>query len=337
MPARVLTCPRCGALLPPRAASVVVVCAYCGASVTDGTNLVQAAEYRRALADLAKDDGEVLPRVTIGGLPYRVFGRVARGESTDVFLAERAHPVTERVLVKVLRAASDADLMDREWETLAALHRSETDGAREGLRRLPSPVVRGKVVVPGGPERRATVFRARSGFVDTLHDVMRAYPAGVDGRHASWMWRRVLEGLSWVHRSGWAHGAVLPQHLVIHGRDHGVLLVGWSCAARLGGSAPLPAVSPAWRGSYAPGLLAGAPPSAAADIVMSARCIARVLGGTDERVPRSVPAPLAAVIEDAAAGGAGDDAWAVAKSVGDASREAYGRPAYHRFEMPHAS
>src|SRR5262249_19147549 len=115
MSPRVLTCPRCGALLPPRAARVAVVGGHGGASVTHGTRMVRAADYRRALADLSKSDDSGLPRVTIGGLPYRVFGRVARGESSDVFLAERAHPVTERVLVKVLRAASDADLMDREW------------------------------------------------------------------------------------------------------------------------------------------------------------------------------------------------------------------------------
>jgi hypothetical protein len=320
--------------LPPRAARVVVVCAFCGASVIDGVNMVLAADYRRALADLPKSDDGSLPCVIIGGLPYRVFGRVARGESTDVFLAERAHPVTERVLVKVLRAAADADLMDREWEVLAALHRSETEGAREGLRRLPTPVARARVVVAGEPDRRSTVFRARSGFADTFEDVMRAYPAGVDGRHASWMWRRILEGLSWVHRSGFAHGALLPQHLVVHARDHGVLLVGWSCAARLGERAPLPVMSPAWRDLYAPELLAGAPPSAATDVVMSARCVARVLGGTAERVPKAVPPPLAALVEAAAAGRAGDDAWAVSESVAGAAREAYGRPAYHRFEMP---
>ncbi len=310
----------------------MVVCAYCGASVIDGVRMVQAADFRRASKELAQgDDGR---RVEIGGVPYRVLGRVGRGESSDVFLAERAQPATERVLLKVLRAASDGDLLDREWDALAALHRSETPGGDEARRRLPDPVRRGKVVAAGGADRRGVVFRARSGFVDTFDDVARAYPEGVDGRHAVWMWRRILEVLSWVHRAGWAHGAVLPQHLVVHARDHGVMLVGWSCAARLDAGAPLPVVSHASRAYYAPALLDGAPPTAATDLTMSARCIARVLGGSVDRVPPAVPRSIAAIVEQHAAGGGGDDAWALARQVADAAREAYGRPAYHPFVMP---
>jgi hypothetical protein len=334
-----LTCPRCGAPLPPRARLVVVQCTFCGASVVDGARVVHAADFRRAAKELGRGDDEGGARVEVGGVGYRILGRVGRGESSDVFLAERAQPATERVLVKVLRAAADADLLDREWEALAALSRSETPGADEALRRLTAPVRRGRVVSAGGTERRGLVFRARSGFVDTFDDVARAYPGGVDGRHAVWMWRRILEALSWVHRAGWAHGAVLPQHLVVHARDHGVLLVGWSCAARLDGDAPLPVVSPGARAYYPAALLAGAPPSAATDITMSARCVARLLGGSTERVPEAVPAPIARLVEARAAGRGSDDAgtddaWALAKLVAGAAREAYGRPAYHAFPMP---
>ena len=330
-----LTCPRCGAPLPPRARLTVVECSFCHAAVMDGVRVVHAADFRRARKELAPpaDDGG-RPRVEIGGVPYRILGRVGRGESSDVFLAERAGPACERVLVKVLRAASDADLLDREWDALAALHASEVDGSAEASRRLPAPVRRGRLAGGGGPGLPSVVFRARSGFVDTFDDVMRAYPAGVDGRHAVWMWRRVLELLSWVHRAGWAHGAVLPQHIVVHARDHGAMLVGWSCAARLDARAPLPVVSPAAHAYYAPALLEGAPPSAATDIVMSARCVARLLGGSAERVPASVPAPLAEIVEAHAAGRGADDAWTVRKAVADAARAAYGPPAYHPFAMP---
>lgn len=337
MTSRALSCPRCGAPLPPRALRVVVVCSFCGASVAESGRVVHAADFRRALATLAQGDDGGRPRVEIAGLPYRILGRVGRGESSDVFLAERAQPATERVLVKVLRAAADADLLDREWEALAALHRSDADGAAWATRRLPAPVSRGKLTAPGStstPERLALVFLAQSGFVDTFDDVMRAYPEGVDGRHATWMWRRVLELCAFVHRAGWAHGAVLPQHLVVHARDHGAMLVGWSCAALLVGAGPLPVVSTVARDCYAPALLSGAPPSAATDIVMSARCIARLLGGSAERVPETVPAPLAALVEAHAAGRGGDDALALAKEVAAAARQVYGRPTYQPFTMP---
>jgi hypothetical protein len=88
------------------------------------------------------------------------------------------------------------------------------------------------------------------------------------------------------------------------------------------------------RDCYAPQLLAGAPSSAATDLTMSARCIARLLGGTAERVPESVPAPLAALIEEHASGAGGEDAWALRQRVGQAAAEAYGPPRYHPLPMP---
>jgi hypothetical protein len=148
------------------------------------------------------------------------------------------------------------------------------------------------------------------------------------------MWRRTLELLAGVHRCGWVHGAPLPQHHVVHARDHGVMLVGWSCAAWLSGRDPLPVISPEARDVYAPALISGAPPSAATDITTSARVIARLLGGTAERVPPSVPTPLGSLVERVAAGAGGDDAWALRQEVGSVARAAYGPPRFHPFAMP---
>jgi hypothetical protein len=334
MSLRALACPACGAPLPSNARRAVVVCPFCKATVSDDGPVVFAASFRKALAELGADGGDALRRVRIAGLPYRVHGRIAQGHSSDVYLAERAHPVTERVVIKVLRADQDADLLDREWEALAALHASEAQGAEEMARRLPHPVARGPV--EGAGNRRALVLRAASGFVDTFEDVLAAYPMGVDGRHAAWMWRRILETLGFVHRAGLAHGAILPAHLLVHARDHGVMLVGWSCAARLGGKAPLPVVDEAARELYPEELLRGEPPSAATDIAMSARTIARLLGGAPGRLPPSVPAPMRKIVEALAAGGPRglDDAWEARSKVGAAAHEAYGPPRFHPFAMP---
>ena len=334
MALRALTCPSCGAPLPPNARRAVVVCPYCKASVTDERAVVFAAGFRQALVDLDKSAPQGERRVRVCGLPYRVIGRIAQGESTDVFLAERAHPITERVILKALRAAADKDLLDREWEALAALHASDEQGSAEFARRLPAPVARGRI--EGGGERFAQMMRATSGFIDTFEDVGRAHPEGVDGRHAAWMWRRILELLGWVHRCGWAHGAILPAHLVVHAHDHGVMLVGWSCATRLGARAPLPVVNEAHRQIYPEALLRGAPPSAATDIAMSARCIARVLGGSPARLPTSVPEPLRSLVARHASADDGRtlDAWDILRDVAAAARAAYGAPRYHRLSMP---
>ena len=41
------------------------------------------------------------------------------------------------------------------------------------------------------------------------------------------MWRRLLVGLGWAHRAGVVHGAVLPEHVLIHPAEHGLVLVDW--------------------------------------------------------------------------------------------------------------
>lgn len=330
MPLRALVCPACGAPLPSNARRAIVVCPFCNASVTDAGPVILGQSFRNALAELDASVPTTERRVRVGGLPYRLLGRVAQGESSDVFLAERARPVTERVILKVLRADADRDLHDREWAALTALEASDVPGSVELSRRLPSPVARGRVE---GTDRTALLVRASCGFSDTLEDVLRAYPNGVDGRHASWMWRRVLEMLSWVHRAGWAHGALLPPHLVVHARDHGVLLVGWSCAAPLGGKAGLPVVNERFADLYPRELLRGAPPSVRTDLAMTARNMSWVLGGTGASVPLSVPVSLRELIEEVSASGA-DDAWELRSRVGHAARAAFGPPRFHPFEMP---
>jgi hypothetical protein len=67
---------------------------------------------------------------------------------------------------------------------------------------------------------------------------------------------------------------------------------------------------------------------------MSARCIALLLGGAAERVPPSVPAPMASLIEEQAQGRGGGDAWTLRQRVGDAARQAYGPSRYHPLPMP---
>lgn len=339
MPLRALLCPHCGATLPPEARTRVVVCGYCKASVTCDEDFVPAAEFKRALTGLDADPSLIPPheKVWIAGLPYRLLGRIARGESTDVLLAERARRLTERVLIKALRAPGDADLLDREWDALAALHRSEAQGAPHFVQRLPQPVARGKLQ-GAGAEIPALVHRYKSGFRYSLAEVAGAHPGGVDARHGVWIWRRILELLGWVHRSGFAHGAVLPQHVVVHARDHGADLVGFSCAVRLGGKERLPAVSPAHRAHYPADVLGGATPSASSDIVMSARCVVGVLGGdvATGAAPASVPEPVAALLRACAAGDRSltADAWALKEEVARAARRAFGPPRYHPFTMP---
>jgi hypothetical protein len=280
------------------------------------------------------------PRVVVAGRRFVVIGRLGKGDGSDAFLGRTDARLTEMVVLKVARALEDGDLLAREWRTLEALSESRAQGSEYFTQLLPQQVLRGTSETPDGLKRTASVFRWRSGFIHTFEDIARVYTGGIDGQTAVWLWKRTLELLGWIHQSGYVHGAVLPQHLLVHPRDHGVVLVGWSCATSLHGRDRLPAVSAASSAYYPDHLWSELRPDPRADLVMSARCLIRALGGDPSRgsVPGFVPARLAELISTTAAppswAGLTDDAWELKERVSAAAHEGFGSPKYHPFRMP---
>jgi hypothetical protein len=329
-----LDCPHCGAPLPEDAIGTsVTTCPYCKRALAVEPGVVFAKAFARAAA-LRDEEANASPDlVRVGDVPYVVEGRIARGESSDVFLARRAHRVTERVVIKVLRALGDAPRMQREAETLRALEGSTTHGTGHFSRLVPQLVQESTLVDDDRTTRPALVVRRASGFCATLADARAAFPDGVDPRAAVWMWRRVLELLAWVHGTGRVHGAVVPEHVVLHARDHGVMLVDW--AASVGFGARIDAIVGAHAAFYPEGASTDeAQP--AIDLAMTARCIAFVLGGEPQagKVPSTVASPIARLVADASSGRLHADAGALHRIVGDAAREAFGPPTYVPFELP---
>jgi len=326
---RVLDCPNCGAPLAPARLARSVVCSFCQSTVQVDRSAVPAALFRKALAAWNSPLTHGYTGVSsIGQSHWATRQFIARGEISDVYRAERARRPTERVLLKVLREPRDDPLFDREWEVLDKLQRSDSPGAAFFTTLVPQPVVRG--LVDSGPYqgRRAMAFRWASGFGATIEGVRQAYPQGIDPRIAIWMWRRILELLTFLHRSGVAHGAVLPPHILVEDGDHGIRLVGYSAAGESG--TPLATFCSRFEPFYPARRL-----SPGADLRMSARSIAFVLGGEGAGgdVPASVPELLADLIRKVAADGA-DDAWNVRESLGKMARVLYGPPSFHPLMMP---
>lgn len=330
-----LKCPHCAAPLPSGARDGYV-CAYCAHVLT---NIPRSAAARWRADDdrdeIPEDVG--LPRVHVGGRTYAVLGRLARGDGSDVFLARRAARLTEMVVIKALRARADEDLLAREWRAVEALSRSEAQGHEFFGRLVPQPVAHGRLTGAVASAGTASVFRWRSGFLHTMADVRREHASGVDPRAAVWMWKRLLEVLGWVHRAGYAHGAVLPEHVLVHPRDHGVALAGWSSATRLGAGERLAATSASREAFYPRASWERGAVTAATDLTMAARVVAHALGGEARtgEVPSSVPRPLAALVGQYARDDApADDAWDLMERVSEAGREAFGPPRFVPFAMP---
>jgi hypothetical protein len=55
-------------------------------------------------------------------------------------------------------------------------------------------------------------------FDDALTALAAGFPDGLDPRDAAWMRRRLLACLGWAHRARLVHGAVFPEHVLIHPR-----------------------------------------------------------------------------------------------------------------------
>lgn len=275
------------------------------------------------------------PRFWLGGHRYALIGRLGRGEASDVFLARRDEAMTARVVVKVLRARASADLFVREEGVLESLARSTAQGAPHFTRLVPERVAFGSARLGAnglGGDRMVAIRRWRAGFVHSALEVRRAHGDTLDPAHAVWIWKRVLESLGFIHAAGHVHGAVLPAHLLVNARDHGVVLAGFSRAVRPGEK--LPAVSRDAKAFYPDDAWSGDPVSIRTDLAMSARAILHLLGGDPLKAPSRVPPPFARLLETTAVTPWANDAWALVQDASNVAHDVFGPPKFVPFSMP---
>ena len=136
-----------------------------------------------------------------------------------------------------------------------------------------------------------------------------------------------------------AHGAILPAHLLIQENEHGVRLVGYTCAGQLGEN--LRAISQNYRSFYPQSIHANPKLTAHLDLVMSARCIAAILGGNPETgiLPAAVPTKLAEIVKRIALSNL-TDRWGVRthglfeKNLAKFPREVFGPAKFMPIDMP---
>lgn len=263
---------------------------------------------------------------------FELYGRkwalrnlVARGAVSDVYLACRARWPTRWVVVKLLRDNDHAARFDREGGLLTSLGKGNADWGT----RAPKLVQRGRISAGAHLGRDAILYMHEADFSHTFAEVRRAFPGGVDPRVGLWMWRRILEVLAPLHRQGLAHGAIVPTHLLVQERDHGVRVIGFGCAGAPG--EPLQAKDPGF---------ASMDPDARTvsferDVEWSARCIAYVLGGDPPRgdVPSQVPKAFADRIREVAHGNT-TDAWSLREELGSLAQRLFGPPAFVPLVMP---
>ena len=200
------TCVNCGAPLKEP------LCLYC-----DTDYSVRPASSREEIEPAVRSQFGV----RIRSHEYQLQGLLARGAHSEVYLARRKHLLREQIVLKV--SQQDA-LLNAEWEALKHL-----EGRNDYLARLmPIPVgltrMRGRTVLG---------YRWRSGFVHTLRFAREQYRGGLPAEATVWIWSRILEQLECLQDLGYSHNNLTLENCLVHPRDHGIALCGWS-RARLG-------------------------------------------------------------------------------------------------------
>ncbi len=242
----------------------------------------------------------------------------ARGDLANLYR-------TGRGLLKVARDPADNDLMDAEAGALTGI-REDVD-FRFGAY-FPVLAQTQRLVDPrSGAERRANLIAELDGFVN-LAQVGAAFGGALDPRDAAWMWRRLLVALGAAHRAGVVHGAVLPEHVLIHPAEHGLVLVDWCYSGRP--PYRLPAMVARHRDRYPPEVLAGQPAGPDTDIWLATSCMT---GLTGDRLP----APLAAFARGcllASPRRRPQDAWALLGELDELLGRLYGARKFRPFAIP---
>lgn len=295
----------------------MVKCPYCDATVTRSKSVVEAVRFREARARVFERAWMAYAStsriVRWQGQHLLVLKQLGVGEHAEVLLAERMGPLPERVTLKLAHTATPPDTLSKEAEILNALQGSQAHGAAYYAQRLPQVIGCGRTEGASGYEREALLLRHASGYWGSLEHVLRYRPNGIDPRHSVWIWRRVLDLLSFVHASGWTHGDLTADHWLVHPRDHGIHLVGWAHAR--------PNASPM---------------AIARDLMQTAWTVRSLLCGGDDlpAIPNKIPTPLADLLRQSSEDAdwcARVGAMGIDQALKAAAREAFGPPAFIPF------
>lgn len=229
-----LNCPQCSAPLPRVALWRSVKCNSCGSLIAKTESVVTRDSFRQAW-NRARQESASLGGVLCGGACYHLLQSLGHGEISQVYLARRIGPLPLLATVKLSTATDAAGRYAREAQVARELQVLDCDGAGAYFSRLlPEVITQG--VVDEGSGRHGLVLRHPTGFWGSLAALNERFAPGIDPRHAVWIWRRMLEALNFIHKHGWSHGDVRPEHVLVHPQDHGVRLIGWASAKKGAGA-----------------------------------------------------------------------------------------------------
>ncbi|WP_433325850.1 molecular chaperone DnaJ [Spirillospora sp. CA-294931] len=261
---------------------------------------------------------------------YSLGARAAQGDLADLYGA--SYDGGRDVLIKMPRDPADSDLLEREAVALRQLPKDGDDRFVPYVPRLVESFRHRDTAT--GKQRQTNALERLDGFV-SLTEVRAAYPGGIDPRDAAWMWRRLLVALGFAHRAGVLHGAVLPDHVLVHPGEHGLVLVDWcysvpGCYAHVDSSGRVPAMIDRYADRYPPEVPARQTASGATDLYMATQCMTDLMGDRAPKPMRMFAKGCRLASQNRRPG----DAWRLLGEFDELLERLYGRRRFRPFRMP---
>lgn len=257
---------------------------------------------------------------------YKIVEEFHTGDVANILLGEFDGA---KCLIKIVRQPGDGDLLDIEARILKELH-AKTGEKADVFRKYLPKLAESFVVLEGGTHRRVNVLDVAEGHY-SLAEIKAEYPGGIDARDAAWMIRRAMEGLGWVHEVGYVHGAVLPEHILVHPIGHSARIVGWSYAVKKGQR--LTAISAPRKDMYPPSVFRKEPATPKLDVQMLGTSSLFLLTDTHNKLRADVPPDVADFVRKCIHGSV-PDGWTAYRTFDEVLKKVYGKRAYRAFAMP---
>jgi hypothetical protein len=259
---------------------------------------IAAGAYDKPIpADLRSGAAEAATVLQSPTASYRLdCAPFATGDFSRLYRARTGDAAARPVIVKIAAAPTDNPALEHEARIVGRFHGAPAD---DPLRRTARyvPALFDSFLLPDAAGRRfrVNVLPYEDGFV-ALSDVLAAYPDGLDPRDAAWICRRVLAQTLAAAMAGVVHGALTPDHVLIHPLSHEPRHIGWSHA--LDGGGRLARIVTRWRDWYPPEVFDKQNVDHRSDLYMAGKTMLRLFGAdpASDVLPPVVPAELASVV-----------------------------------------
>ena len=262
---------------------------------------------------------------------YRILKLLVVGDVADLHLAtSTVDGVQKDYVLKVSRVVGGDKLLETEQKHLAKLLTAAATGTYSHY----LPLLVESFLAKDKIQKRVNVFPADSGFY-TLEQVHAKHPE-LDGRHLAWIFKRLLTVLGFAKQQGVVHGAVLPAHIRLDAKNHGLQLVGWGQS--VAPETPVKVISSKWCEWYPQEVLGKKPVGAETDLLMGASCMVYLSGGDPMtgQMPKSVPVKISRFIQSCLLDGRSmrpPDPWDLLEEFDDTLKSVYGKPRFHKLEI----